>query len=64
MYVIAATGPEVWRGPAAKAFEAELERRQKHLRQCSEELVEVAGRLLKMADAIEEREQREAAAAA
>ena len=63
-YVVAATGPDVWRGPAAKSFEAELHRRGKHLRQCSEELEEVARRLLKMADAIEERECRATAAAA
>jgi uncharacterized protein YukE len=64
VYVVAATGPDVWRGPAAKAFEAELDRREKHLRQCSEELEEVSRRLLKMADSIEERERVAGAAAA
>lgn len=62
--VAAATGPDVWRGPAAKAFDGELARRRKHLEQCGDELEEVAKRLLTIADDIEAREKERASAAA
>lgn len=60
--VAAATGPEVWRGPAAKAFDEELAQRRKHLERCGEELEALAKRLLTMADEIEARERAERAA--
>lgn len=62
--VAAATGPDVWRGPAANAFDDELARRQKHLEQCRDELEAVAKRLLTIADDIETRERERGANAA
>lgn len=63
--VAAATGPDVWRGPAAKAFDEELAQRRKQLDRCSEELEAVARRLLSLAAEVEAREkERDASAAA
>lgn len=62
--VAAATGPEVWRGPAAATFENELVEREKHLSRCAEELEALARRLLAQADQVEEQERRGAGASA
>ena len=54
-HVAAATGADVWRGPAARAFEEELVRRERHLARCGDELLALSRRLMVLADDLEER---------
>lgn len=62
--VMAASGPEVWQGPAADRFIDGLRQQRAALRSAADELRSVARRLFQTADMIERRLAEEARKAA